>query len=130
VTWLLDTNAVVALLARQEKVFARVIAAEPGEIVLSAIVWHELAFGAAKSARPERNRAVLGRLALPVFDFTAEDGERTGLVRAELSRAGTPIGPFDTLIAGPALNRGLTLVTRNWREFSRVPGLAIENWQA
>ncbi len=64
-----------------------------------------------------------------VVEFDAEDAMAAGKLRAELERGGVGIGPFDTLIAGQALRRGYTLVTANTREFSRVPGLLIEDWR-
>jgi tRNA(fMet)-specific endonuclease VapC len=62
--------------------------------------------------------------------FEAEDAARAGEVRALLERQDTPIGPYDTLIAGQALARGLVLVTHNVAEFARVPGLRVDDWQA
>jgi tRNA(fMet)-specific endonuclease VapC len=61
--------------------------------------------------------------------FCVEDAYATGHLRALLTRAGTPIGPYDVMIAGTALARGLILITANTREFSRVPGLELENWR-
>ncbi len=80
---------------------------------------HELYFGAFKSVRVEENLARLGALRLEVIPFDKEDAIAAGNIRATCALAGTPIGPFDTLIAGQALCRGLTLVTANTREFSR-----------
>ncbi len=62
-------------------------------------------------------------------DFNSEDAKAAGEVRAALVIAGTPIGPYDILIAGQALARNLTLITHNTREFSRVNGLRIEDWE-
>lgn len=63
------------------------------------------------------------------LDFDKDDARRAGAVRAELATAGTLIGPYDLLIAGQALSRNLILITRNTREFSRVSGLQIEDWE-
>jgi tRNA(fMet)-specific endonuclease VapC len=65
---------------------------------------------------------------IPTFEFTDADAYETGVLRAELAREGTPIGPFDVCIAGQARARKLTMVTSNVREFERVPGLRVENW--
>lgn len=65
---------------------------------------------------------------LEVLDYDSQAAEHSGQLRAELARAGTPIGPFDQLIAGHARARGLVLVTNNVREFQRVPGLRNEDW--
>ncbi|MGZ8781742.1 MAG: PIN domain-containing protein, partial [Thermoanaerobaculia bacterium] len=86
--------------------------------------------GAAKSSSPIKTlRLVEGFLRpLTIADFTSDDAVAYARLRARLERAGTPIGPLDTLIAAQALARKLTLVSNNVGEFSRVNGLAIENW--
>ncbi|TDR94567.1 type II toxin-antitoxin system VapC family toxin [Enterovirga rhinocerotis] len=127
--YLFDTNAVIALLRGHEQVDRLVRACTPDDIVLSAIVAYELHFGARKSARyAENDRRVRG-LGFTVLDFTEEDARWAGDVRAKLEAAGTPIGPHDILIAGQALRRDLIVVTRNIREFQRVEGLAVEDWE-
>jgi tRNA(fMet)-specific endonuclease VapC len=65
-----------------------------------------------------------------VLSFDVEDARHAGAIRAELAAAGTPIGPYDALIAGQARARCLVLVTHNVREFARVPGLQVEDWLA
>jgi tRNA(fMet)-specific endonuclease VapC len=65
-----------------------------------------------------------------VLDFDKEDAQQAGEVRALLASNGTPIGAYDVLIAGQAVARNLILVTHNTREFGRVPGLRLEDWQA
>ena len=67
---------------------------------------------------------------LDVLDYNALAAEHTGQLRAELAKTGTPIGPYDQMIAGHARSRGLIVVTNNVREFQRVPGLRIEDWVA
>ncbi len=67
---------------------------------------------------------------LTVVDFTSDDARMAGAIRADLARAGTPIGPYDVLIAGQARVRDLCLVTNNTREFGRVSGLRLEDWTA
>lgn len=74
--------------------------------------------------------AVFDSLKFPVLDFDRDDARQAGVIRAELSTRGMPIGPYDVLIAGQAVARDLTLVTRNTREFSRVPGLRLADWEA
>jgi tRNA(fMet)-specific endonuclease VapC len=69
-------------------------------------------------------------LRFEVLDFDREDARKAGEIRASLANAGTPVGPYDVLIAGQAVARGLTLVTNNTREFQRVASLRIEDWQA
>ncbi len=85
--------------------------------------------GAYRSARQSQNLALLDGLRLAALEFDNEDARQAGEIRAALAAAGTPIGPYDVLIAGQALARGLVLVTHNAGEFSRVSGLLIEDWQ-
>ncbi len=91
---------------------------------------HELYFGAYKGDRTAEDLSVIADLRFEIADFNTEDANRAAEVRSILRRAGIPIGPYDTLIAGQALARDLTLVTRNTREFERVAGLRLENWEA
>jgi tRNA(fMet)-specific endonuclease VapC len=90
--------------------------------------WFELHYGLMKSARVQQNRATIAAflaLDIAVWPFDIED---VGDVRFTLERAGTPIGPFDILIAAQARRRGPLLVTANGREFGRVPGLRFDHW--
>lgn len=133
-SYLLDANTLIGILngkplaVRDRWVAA---AAAAADVATSSVVVFELAFGAYKSSRPDENLARLKKLlssTLQVLEFDLDDAETAGLVRAELRAKGHPIGPFDVLIAGQALRRGLTLVTSNVGEFRRVKGLAAENW--
>lgn len=132
--YLLDTNVLIALLhpERRKLVLPRLLTYRPGEVVTSAIAAHELSFGAAKSARPEENGRRLDLLFrdLEPLAFGPDDAAAAGAIRATLRASGTPIGPYDVLIAGQAKARGLTLVTNNLREFARVEGLALVDWLA
>ncbi|HME26722.1 MAG TPA: type II toxin-antitoxin system VapC family toxin [Acetobacteraceae bacterium] len=132
----LDTNAVIALLNRSS-VPVRTRLAEAVRrrevVAISVIVLFELRYGAAKSTNRHRSsRRVAEFLSGPVkvLDFEPDDAEEAGDIRAALERAGTPIGPYDLLIAGQARRRGAVLVTANLREFARVPGLKTEDWAA
>jgi tRNA(fMet)-specific endonuclease VapC len=127
--YLLDTNAVIALLKGAQPLIAKVKARRPGDFALSSIVAHELYFGAYKRQRTEENLARLEILRFEVLEFDREDARSAGEIRAILARAGEPIGPYDVLIAGQALSRSLTLITRNVSEFGRVPALRLENWE-
>jgi tRNA(fMet)-specific endonuclease VapC len=130
----LDTNAVIALLnERTSPVLARIeVAIGVGTpLAISSIVLFELRYGAAKSARPERNvQRIVDFLAGPidVLPFEPADAEEAGDIRAALERAGTPIGPYDILVAAQARRRDALLVTANAREFARVPRLKFEDW--
>lgn len=127
--YLLDTNAVIHLLKTADSALARRLRRHrPDDVCISAIVTHELYFGAFKSARVETNLARLQALRFEVLPFDLEDSVASGEIRAKLRAEGTPIGPYDLLIAGQALARGLTLVSANVKEFRRVEGLIVEDW--
>jgi tRNA(fMet)-specific endonuclease VapC len=132
-TYLLDTNVLVALMRGKVAVvrtrYARVVRA--GDVLAtSTIVAFELWYGVEKSTRKSENgqaaRAVLN--SLQVWAFDDGDAIAAASIRASLEAAGNLIGAYDVLIAGAALNRNVTLVTANTREFERVAGLAIEDW--
>lgn len=129
--WLLDTNAVIALVTRRsEPLLRRVESSEPGALAISSIVAHELYFGAYRSQKVEFNLETLRLLFsdLDILDLDQQDAQAAGEIRAELARRGTPIGPYDILIAGQAMARGLPLVSNNTAEFQRIAGLRLEDW--
>lgn len=127
--YLLDANAVIAALNEPDGSFGkRLRAQDPGDVGLSAIAAHELYYGAYRSRRREHNLALVDALLFEVVEFDREDGRHAGEIRAALASAGTPIGPYDVLIAGQARARDLTLVTANVEEFRRVDGLVLEDW--
>jgi tRNA(fMet)-specific endonuclease VapC len=129
--YLLDANAVIGLLNNTASKLARRARREkPGDLAISAIVAHELFYGAFKSQRTDRNVALVDALQFVVLEFDKEDARQAGWVRAFLADKGTPIGPYDVLIAGQAMARNMILVTHDSREFRRVPRLRIEDWQA
>jgi tRNA(fMet)-specific endonuclease VapC len=97
---------------------------------ISTVTLGELIFGAEESAQPEKNLlAIEGMVArMEVAHFDDKAAVHFGQIKAELAKAGTPIGPYDMMIAGHARAEGLILVTNNLKEFQRVPGLRLENW--
>jgi len=103
----------------------------PDECAISAVTAYELCTGIEKCADPEKERAKLNRLleTVHLLTFERNAAQRSARVRAHLESAGTPIGPYDTLIAGHALAIDLVLVTHNIEEFSRVPELPLLNWR-
>jgi len=128
--YLLDANAVIALLNdTKSRTARRARRLKPGDVAISAIVVHELYYGAFKSQRTARNVALVDSLRFEVVEFDQEDAKQAGEIRALLATRGAPIGPYDVLIAGQARARRLTLVTRNTTEFARVPDLRIEDWE-
>lgn len=129
--YLLDTNVVIGLLNDMTSKLARRVRREkPADIAISAIVAHELFYGAFKSQRARQNVASIDSLEFEILEFDREDARQAGEVRAVLGSRGTPIGPYDVLIAGQAKSRNLILVTNNTDEFGRVPGLRLDDWQA
>jgi tRNA(fMet)-specific endonuclease VapC len=132
--YLLDTNACIALINGSSELvrkrFSRAV--EAGEEVwVPSVSVFELWYGAAKSMQTDANT---GRVKLflggsvRVLEFGEEDARHAGEIRNSLERMGRPIGTYDVLIAGQALNRKLTLVTANVKEFGRVKGLDWEDW--
>lgn len=128
--YLLDTNILSDLIRHPQNNVAQRIAAVGEETVcISIVVAAELRFGAAKSAsRKLAERVDLILSALEILPLEAPADHHYGEIRHHLTRQGTPIGPNDLLIAAHARSLGLTVVTANGREFSRVPGLKVENW--
>ena len=117
-------------MTRHEAVLERFDSEQAQDMVVSSITLAELRYGIEKSKRRDANRQALHRVlrALNVLAFDAKAAETYGSVRSALEGAGTPVGPLDTLIAAHALGLGVTLVTSNVREFSRVRGLRVESW--
>jgi tRNA(fMet)-specific endonuclease VapC len=131
VKYLVDTSVCVELIRRREARLVRRMAQRPiADFGLSSITLAELHYGAEKSARPPHQRQTLEKFLVPftVLDFTYDASVAYGKIRAELEAAGTPIGALDMLIAAHAISNNLVLLTRNLKEFKRVPGLKAEDW--
>ncbi|MEN8107365.1 MAG: type II toxin-antitoxin system VapC family toxin [Pseudomonadota bacterium] len=128
--YLLDTNILSDLVRHpQGTVTTRIASAGEDTVCTSIVVAAELRFGAIKSGSRKLAKTVdLILSALEILPLETPADHHYGKVRHHLSRQGTPIGPNDLLIAAHALSADLTLVTANVREFSRVPGLKVENW--
>jgi tRNA(fMet)-specific endonuclease VapC len=133
-TYLLDSNACIGWLRQsQPKLVARIKQEDPKGIVICSVVVGELIYGVERSAPAHQanNRMRVGQLRQQFVSLPFDDSasEHYGKVRGHLAVLGTPIGPNDLMIAAIALANVLTLVTNNSIEFSRVPGLSIEDWQ-
>ena len=128
--FLLDTDTCIYALKQNENVLQQLLSTPREDVFMSVITEAELRTGAAKSSSPTKTLHLIENFLRPLtlVDFTSEDAIAYAAVRAKLERAGTPIGPLDTLIASQAVARKLTLVSNNEREFRRVAGLAVENW--
>ncbi len=131
--WLLDTCVLSDFARGEPGTLARLKAATPSDLAVSAITVMEIEYGLARvPSRVARigpvMRALLG--AITTVTFSGEDARAAASLRAALESKGRPIGAYDILIAGTALSRGYGLVTSNVREFHRVSGLRVENWRA
>jgi tRNA(fMet)-specific endonuclease VapC len=136
VNYLLDTNAVIALLKNHPpgvRNRLRRVVSEGASIAVPSIVLYELWYGVAHSARQRENAERL-RLFLSgninIVPFDEDDAAAAGDLRAALETVGTPIGPYDLLIAAQALRSRMTLVTANVSQFARVSGLIWQDWTA
>jgi len=129
--FLLDTNICIYIINHHPKlVVERIKILAPHQIKLSAISIGELQYGVSKSRFREKNRNALLNFAsaFDILPFDDTDAEVFGIIRADLEKRGTIIGPYDLQIAAQALARDLILVTNNTVEFSRVGHLRLENW--
>lgn len=129
--YLLDTNICIYIIKRKPiEVFAKLRELTIGSVGISSITLAELHYGIEKSLFPDKNREALEKFLTPIeiIDFGFDASNEYGKIRAELERKGTPIGPFDMLIAAHAKCLNVILVTNNEREFERIAGLKIENW--
>ena len=132
----LNSNVVIGILNGRKPILRRRFEEEriaESRLALSVVALFELRYGAANSERPEQNRRALEELleaGIEILPFDADDADEAGAIRAHLRRAGTPIGPYDLLIAAQARRRGAGLVTSNVGEFSRVPDLIVTDWAA
>ncbi len=129
----LDTNVFIGIMNRRDPRLKALfdVVIKSARLAMCAICLCELRYGIAKSKVPDISESrlpILLRMPIKIVDFDADDAREAALIRASLERAGTPIGPYDILIAAQARRRAATLVTANTREFSRVPGLLVEDW--
>lgn len=130
--YMLDTNICIYLITNRLPELRERFNEVAEQICLSSITFGELHYGVEKSARRDENLNALERFAarLDVLAFDDAAAAHYGQLRAELERAGTPCGQHDIQIGGHARSRGLTVVTNNMREFARMPGLRVENWDS
>ena len=129
--YLLDTNICIYLIKkRPPRVLERFREHLPRDVGISTITIFELQYGVEKSQYRQRSEDALAKFLSPLnlIDLDRLVAEEAAVIRAQLEKNGTSIGPYDLLIAGLARSRSLTLVTNNTREFERIVGLHIENW--
>lgn len=128
--YLLDSNTLIYFFKQQGQVADHLKKVPASQIAIPAVVLFELEYGVLRSTRPQEQRQGIDA-ALRVYRTVPLDyasAKSTAWIKHTLALAGTPIGNIDQLIAGTALAHNLTLITRNTREFERVPGLRVENW--
>ena len=129
--YMLDTNVCIHIMKNKPlSVMERFRQHESSDVCISSITYAELCHGIDKSRNREQNRLALSVFlaGIQIIPFDARAAIQFSSLCARLELAGTPIGVMDTLIASHALSLGLTVVTNNTREFSRVPGLPVEDW--
>ena len=129
---MLDTDLCVRVLRDRPQGLRPRLNIGADSLCISSITFAELVYGAEKSARAAHNRAEVDQFAarLRVLAFDDRAAAHSAEIRANLERRGVPIGAYDVLIAGHGRSEGLTIVTGNLREFSRVEGLRAEDWLA
>jgi tRNA(fMet)-specific endonuclease VapC len=126
----LDTNTLIYFFKQEGQVASHLKGIPANQVFVPAVVWFELEYGVLRSTRPELRRRGMESVqrAYQILNFDAASAKSAARIKHALDAAGTPIGNSDLLIAATALASDLTLVTRNRREFERVPGLRVENW--
>jgi len=128
---MLDTNVCIYLIKEHPpSVLERFASHAVGDIGISVMTLAELEYGVSKSSRPARNREALDQFIAPL-ELASFDRRATaayGKLRSTLEKKGQSIGSMDLLIAAHALSLDVRLITRNVREFGRVPGLSVEDW--
>jgi len=129
--YMLDTDMCIYIAKhRPPEVRARFERLKPGQLIMSAITYGELCYGASKSSQQASALAQLREMVqdVPVAELDARASEAYGEIRATLEKEGRLIGNNDLWIGAHALALNLTLATNNEREFKRIPGLSLENW--
>ena len=128
--YILDTNTLIYFFKGVGNVADNLLAVSPKDIGIPAVVLYELEYGIAKSSSPKKRTKQLEELCalVEVLTFGNKEAKTSATIRAVLEKKGTPIGPYDVMIAGTALSRQGVLVTNNTKEFRRVPRLQIIDW--
>ncbi|MFA6009438.1 MAG: type II toxin-antitoxin system VapC family toxin [Desulfobacteraceae bacterium] len=128
--FVLDTNILSFFFKGMGNVAQNILSTMPQEIAIPAIVLFELELGIQKSTSPDKRRALLKQLTdlITIIPFGYDEAMMAASIRAKLEKNGTPIGPYDVLIAASALSGNHTLITHNTSEFRRIEGLKIQDW--
>lgn len=128
--YVLDTNTLIYYFKGMGCVAEKLLATQPKDIGIPAVVLYELEYGIAKSTSPNKRIRQLESFCslVDVLPFAQQQAKTAAIIRAGLDKKGTPIGPYDVMIAATAICQQAILVTNNTKEFERVPGLKLENW--
>lgn len=129
--YLLDTNTCIYFMkGTYPRLTEKLFSLDPSNLLISSVTVFELEYGAEKSKWGEKTRQQLALFLSPftILPFDGSDALTAGRIRGILQRQGAPIGPYDVLIAAQGVNRGVPIVTHNTAEFSRVPGILLEDW--
>ena len=129
--YLLDTNICIFAMKNTYPVLSqKLFRIPPSEIFVSSVTVGELEYGCFKSKWGERTKNIMNLFlaAYTIQPFDRDDAAIFGRIRADLAKTGSPIGPYDLQIAAQGIAKGLTVVTHNTGEFSRVSGIALEDW--
>ena len=128
--YVLDTNTLIYFFKGMGGVSEVLLNKSPQDVKIPAVVIFELEVGIAKSNSPEKRIKQLEELTsvIETIPFGSREAKISASIRADLEKMGTPIGPYDLLIAGTAVAHGASLITRNTKEFERIKTLQIENW--
>jgi tRNA(fMet)-specific endonuclease VapC len=128
--YVLDTNILIYFFKGLGDVARNLLSKSPKDIGVPAIVLYELEVGIKKSKSPQKRIRQLSDLmsVVNVLPFGKTEAKAAAQIRAQLEKKGTPIGPYDILIAGTALGNQATLVTHNLKEFNRIKNLNVIDW--
>lgn len=128
--YIIDTNTLIYFFKGMGGVPNKFLSISPKEIAIPSIVIYELEYGIAKSNSPKKRQAQLKEICslVNILSFGEKEAFSSASIRVKLEKKGTPIGPYDVLIAGTTIQHQGILVTNNINEFSRVPKLKVENW--
>jgi tRNA(fMet)-specific endonuclease VapC len=132
VKYIFDTNVCIQILkGKSPKLKNKLQNISNSEVSIPSVVKFELFYGAYKSNNPDKSLSMIKGFAsmFEIINFTSEIAEHCGQIRATLEKVGTPIGPYDLIIAATAISENLILVTNNTREFERVNNIQLEDWQ-
>ena len=129
--YLLDSNICIYFMKNTyPHLTEKILSQDTSNFMISSITVFELEYGAEKSNWGEKNRRKMAMFLAPfrIIPFDTDDALIAGKIRAYLNQRGTPIGPYDIQIAAQGISKGITVVTHNTGEFSRVPGIQLEDW--